>query len=213
EPPESPQPMQAQQPSQAQHNHSSTQMSAAVPRRRRSRRLSRAVMPGAAIIAAAALVLTGCSSDSDDGQEAAAGTSATTGAQSSDAQSAETGGPTRTMGVFADPAEATNAFTYDTDDVPVGSKAWVTVDEHDSKTSVTLKVAGLLPDHDYGAHAHQKACGMAPSDSGPHYQNVPDPQATSDDPSSDPQYANPDNEVWMDFTPDIDGEAQVSTTQ
>ncbi|GAA4804535.1 hypothetical protein GCM10023353_03860 [Tomitella cavernea] len=63
----------------------------------------------------------------------------------------------------------------------------------------------MQPGRDFGAHAHTKPCGPEPSDSGPHYQNVQDPAATADSPSTDPAYANPQNEVWLDFTTDGSG--------
>ena len=68
-------------------------------------------------------------------------------------------------------------------------------------TLTTLSVRGLLPRHEYGAHVHTKPCGAAPTDSGPHYQHVPDPAQ----PSTDPAYANPRNEIWLDFTTSPDG--------
>jgi Cu-Zn family superoxide dismutase len=66
---------------------------------------------------------------------------------------------------------------------------------------VLLSVQGLLPQRQYGAHVHVKACGPNPADSGPHFQNVPDPVQ----PSVDPKYANSHNEVWLDLTTDRTG--------
>jgi Cu-Zn family superoxide dismutase len=70
-------------------------------------------------------------------------------------------------------------------------------------TLTTLTVRGLVPDREYGAHVHTKPCGTAPADSGPHYQHVPDPTQ----PSTDPAYANPRNEIWLDFTTSANGSA------
>jgi len=91
---------------------------------------------------------------------------------------------------------------YDTTLVPSGG--WARVQEMPAPkdlTIVTLKVRGLLPGHDYGAHAHVNACGSTGSAAGPHYQDVVAPTGHG----TDPAYANPDNEVWLDLTTDEDG--------
>jgi superoxide dismutase, Cu-Zn family len=96
-------------------------------------------------------------------------------------------------------------LTYDSKMVPEGAHISVVeqVGERgsDAATSVRLKVNGLLPNRTYGAHVHTKPCGRTPDASGPHYQNVTDPNQ----PSTDPAYANPENEVWLDFTTDSRG--------
>jgi superoxide dismutase, Cu-Zn family len=66
----------------------------------------------------------------------------------------------------------------------------------------------LLPNRAYGAHVHVKKCGAAPADAGPHYQNVVDPKQ----PSVDPAYANPRNEIWLDVHTDRHGFAFTSST-
>ena len=43
---------------------------------------------------------------------------------------------------------------------------------------------------------------------GPHYQNVKAPET----PTVNPRYANPNNEIWLDFTSDPGGDAQGVTT-
>jgi Cu-Zn family superoxide dismutase len=69
-----------------------------------------------------------------------------------------------------------------------------------------LRVHGLRPNREYGAHAHKLPCGTAdPLAAGPHFQYVPDPVQ----PSTDPAYANPDNEIWLDFTTDAEGDASA----
>ncbi|MEV7423584.1 superoxide dismutase family protein [Streptomyces sp. NPDC091212] len=113
----------------------------------------------------------------------------------------------RAEGRFVTPASAhpSDALTYDTRTVPVGAR--ISVTERVERlaggpaTTVVLKVSGLLPGRAYGAHVHTEPCGPSPDDSGPHYQNVPDPRQ----PSTDPAYANPVNEVWLDFTTDARG--------
>lgn len=104
-------------------------------------------------------------------------------------------------GVFGD-----GAFTYDHAVVPAGSKIRVRAaytGRH--KTSVTLRVSGLLPRRMYGAHAHQSACGPLPAAAGAHFQRVVDPVQ----PSVDPAYANRRNEIWLDFTTDRNGNGRA----
>jgi superoxide dismutase, Cu-Zn family len=67
-----------------------------------------------------------------------------------------------------------------------------------SSTLATLVVAGLLPNRGYAVHVHTKACGPTGQDAGPHYQNRIDPAASPQAPSTNPEYANPRNEIWLD---------------
>ncbi|MBC9712551.1 superoxide dismutase family protein [Streptomyces sp. TRM66268-LWL] len=133
---------------------------------------------------------------------------------------ADGSGGVRTSGAAADyywmRAEATfappsalipsTAKTYDMKLVPAAS--WIEVRQHTDEqgTKVSLKVKGLKPGHAYGAHVHQKPCGTDPMDAGGHYQNVVDPVQ----PSKDPKYLNPDNEIWLDFTTDKAGNAEAA---
>ncbi len=101
------------------------------------------------------------------------------------------------------------APTYREDLVPVGSAAKVTsVMDSTSGTTTRLEVDGLLPEREYGAHVHTDPCGSDPTDAGGHYQHRPDPNQ----PSTDPAYANPDNEIWLDFTTDDTGAAKVESS-
>jgi Cu-Zn family superoxide dismutase len=94
------------------------------------------------------------------------------------------------------------AVTYSESWVPVGAAVDVETDRQRSFTQVDLKVEGLRPWHAYGAHFHQRACGADPEAAGSHYQNVSDPVT----PSTNPRYANPNNEVWLDFRTGEDGD-------
>jgi superoxide dismutase, Cu-Zn family len=98
--------------------------------------------------------------------------------------------------------------TYDEALVPVGSDATVRVRPVRDRTVVRLRVRDLVPGREYGAHVHQNPCGATGDAAGPHYQHVPDPVQ----PSVDPAYANPRNEIWLDFTTDRSGDATVSST-
>ncbi|WP_245737873.1 superoxide dismutase family protein [Streptomyces sparsogenes] len=69
-------------------------------------------------------------------------------------------------------------------------------------TFVGVWVRGVKAHHTFGVHVHTKPCGTMPDDSGPHYQNTKDPKQ----PSVNPKYANPRNEVWLDLTTNGHGE-------
>ena len=117
--------------------------------------------------------------------------------------------------VFRSPEDAAgedDAFTYDETTVPVGATVNVAADEEGGRTTVTFSARGLAPNRDFGVHVHTRRCGSDPADSGPHYQNVTDPAASDEAPSSDPAYANPENEVWLDVTTDAGGSAEATTT-
>jgi Cu-Zn family superoxide dismutase len=100
------------------------------------------------------------------------------------------------------------AITYNPALVPAGAKVTVASIAKGAETQVNLNVTGLQANHMYGAHAHTKPCGAKPTDSGPHYQNTPDPVQ----PSVDAAFANANNEVWLDFTTDAKGDATASAT-
>jgi Cu-Zn family superoxide dismutase len=100
-----------------------------------------------------------------------------------------------------------DAVTYDTRKVPAGADIRVVRRATRHATSVGVTVRGLRAHRTYGAHVHTKPCGTRPDDSGPHYQHVKDPVQ----PSTDPRYANPRNEVWLDFTTDAKGTGTASS--
>ncbi|WP_236073187.1 superoxide dismutase family protein [Streptomyces tardus] len=100
------------------------------------------------------------------------------------------------------------AVTYDSA-VPVGSGITVAQRLTGKGTGVMVWVDGLESDRSFGAHVHTKPCGARPDDSGPHYQHRVDPVQ----PSVDPAYANPRNEVWLDFDSDAEGSGRASAKQ
>lgn len=84
-------------------------------------------------------------------------------------------------------------------DAPEGATAKVhSVETCDERTIVTLHVKGLRPLARYGAHAHVNACGATGAAAGPHVQFE---RAGL----TDPAYANPGNEIWLDLTTDAAG--------
>jgi Cu-Zn family superoxide dismutase len=105
-------------------------------------------------------------------------------------------------------AEPGPAITYDQQLVPVGARATVHSRSADGSTTVRLAVEGLQPGRHYGAHVHARQCGPRPEDAGPHFQYTEDPVQ----PSVDPRFANPQNEIWLDFVSDGNGAASAEST-
>ena len=95
-------------------------------------------------------------------------------------------------------------------DVPAGATARVqAVYNGAGATVVTLHVRGFKPNREYGAHAHNNACDpVDPMAAGGHFQKVPFPQGSS---ATDPMYANPTNEIWLDLTTDEKGNGVAQT--
>ncbi|NKX53336.1 superoxide dismutase family protein [Arthrobacter mobilis] len=104
--------------------------------------------------------------------------------------------------------EDSAAITYNQTVVPKGSNVEVLVQSQGSGTTVRLAVEGLEANRDYGAHVHVNACGAEPEQAGPHYQNRKDPKT----PSVNPEYANPENEIWLDLSTDDRGNAEAEST-
>jgi len=124
------------------------------------------------------------------------------------ASGAQQAGVTVVWGTFGSYAPGTRAVTYNPSMVPFDAKATALGVTGPHGTITTFMVKDLLPDHQYGAHVHTNACGPSPADAGPHYQNVADPHQ----PSVDPTYANPRNEIWLDLTTDHNGNALTLST-
>jgi superoxide dismutase, Cu-Zn family len=104
---------------------------------------------------------------------------------------------------------AAPAITYDHGQVPPGAQVSVVEKQQaGDHTEIRLQVRGLQPNRMYGAHVHVNACGLSGQDAGPHYQNIKDPVS----PSTDPKYANPKNEVWLDLMTDAQGAALAQST-
>ncbi|WP_199514594.1 superoxide dismutase family protein [Nucisporomicrobium flavum] len=114
-----------------------------------------------------------------------------------------------TSGTFLPSPQGTRAITYDPAVVPPGATAEVTIDTTTQSLRVRLQVTGMVPRRSYGAHLHTASCTSVPDDAGPHYQHDIAPSK----PSTDPVYANPQNEVWLDFTADLRGAATVTSVQ
>ncbi|MEU8821060.1 superoxide dismutase family protein [Actinoplanes sp. NPDC048796] len=101
------------------------------------------------------------------------------------------------------------AITYEPTVVPPGARAEVGIARNAAGMIVRLTTRGLIPRRSYGAHLHTAPCTAAPADAGPHFQHQKDPKT----PSVNPSYANPRNEIWLDFTADATGAATVTSEQ
>jgi Cu-Zn family superoxide dismutase len=116
-------------------------------------------------------------------------------------------------GTLTPPNPVSKAITYDPDLAPIGAAMTARlIPSRDGSTRAELTVFGLLPDRGYAAHAHTQACGVTADAAGPHFQNHLDPAATSPAPSSNPRYANPNNEIWLDVRTDSTGAGTATTT-
>ena len=118
-------------------------------------------------------------------------------------------------GTFTRPNPTSKAITYNTALVPLGAGILASMEPSGgdrSQTVATLTITGLLRNRGYAVHAHTNPCGATGEDAGPHYQNHLDPAATPQRPSTDPHYANPRNEIWLDVRTDANGEGISRTT-
>lgn len=115
-------------------------------------------------------------------------------------------------GTLTTPNRTSKAITYDTDLAPIGAAMTGTVIPTSEGSMAQLTVFGLLPNRGYAVYAYANACGASAGAAGRRFQNHLDPTATSQNPSSDPRYANPDNEIWLDVRTDIAGTGTSHTT-
>lgn len=126
-------------------------------------------------------------------------------------ESAPAAGPRVTDAALGPSAGAGPGYSY-APAAPEGAGVRVEVGPSAASTTVTLAVRGLQPDRGYAVHAHVRPCGPTGNDAGPHFQNATDPAATPERPSSDPAYANPTNEIWLDVQTDASGAGTASAT-
>jgi Cu-Zn family superoxide dismutase len=173
------------------------------------------------LLLATALLPAGCGNQSTPSSDALAPSSMPAGSGIAAATSAPPGGagpdhasvqrlPKGTaLGTFLPYEAGSTAITYDTAVVPPGATARVTIARSGNGVTVRLAATGLIPMRAYGAHLHTKPCSEAADAAGSHYQHDADPSM----PSVDPSYANPGNEVWLDFTADATGAAAAKSAE
>jgi Cu-Zn family superoxide dismutase len=116
----------------------------------------------------------------------------------------------------ARPNTGTLAFTYNPQLAPPGAHISVLMAPHNESTTAEMTVSGLLPNRGYAAHANVNACSPNPAAEGPTYQNRIDPavntKAIGQQRSTNPEYANPQNEVWLDVRTDGSGSGTSRVT-
>lgn len=154
----------------------------------------------AALGVAVALVPIACSAQQGTPEPAPT----TTG---TDEPTADLGGEGR----LAPPGPLSGAVTYDPVLAPVGALLQVALNTSNESTTATLDVSGLLPHRGYAVHLHDKPCGLTGDAAGPHFQHQVDPAATPDTPSTDPAFAHPRNEIWLDIRTDATGSGTSNT--
>ena len=157
-------------------------------------------------------LLTGCA-NSLDIRPIASGTAASAwtiyqSASPADASSETTAPYLTASGTFLPFRPGSTALTYNPAVVPAGATVALTITKSGYGTEVRLTAGGLIPGRAYGAHLHTNLCTAVPDEAGPHYQNHQDPVT----PSVNPVYANPQNEIWLDFTTSAAGDASSAVT-
>ncbi len=105
-----------------------------------------------------------------------------------------------------------SAVTYNPALAPAGGQMKATLTPSGDSTEADLTVSGLAPNRGFSVIAHVNTCGGVPGGEGPHFQHNIDPAATDDKPSTNPGYANPRNEIWLDVKTDASGSGSVHTT-
>jgi superoxide dismutase, Cu-Zn family len=119
----------------------------------------------------------------------------------------------RGQGALTEPNPDSNAITYNQELAPPGARLATTMIPSGETTNVEVDANGLLPNRSYAVQAHTNACSEIPDSQGPRYQNRVDPAASWPvRPSVNPEYANPNNEVWIELRTDAAGSGTASTT-
>ncbi|MGH3769786.1 MAG: superoxide dismutase [Pseudonocardiaceae bacterium] len=116
-------------------------------------------------------------------------------------------------GPLTTPNPTSKATTYNPGLAPVGATITAAlISSSEGSTTAEFTASGLLPDRGYAVHAHTTACGATGEAAGPHFQNRLDPAATPQEASSNPEFANPRNEIWLDMHTDAAGAGTSRTT-
>jgi Cu-Zn family superoxide dismutase len=115
-------------------------------------------------------------------------------------------------GTLTSPNPTSRAISYNPALAPIGATVTAALSELTNSTVVELAVSGLMPNRGYAVHPHTKTCGVTGDAAGPHFQNRLDPAATPQAPSTDPVYANPNNEIWLEVRTDAEGTGMSRTT-
>ena len=104
------------------------------------------------------------------------------------------------------------AITYNPALAPVGGHMTASLTPSGDSTIADLSVSGLAPNRGFSVVAHVNTCGGVPGGEGPRFQKRIDPAASPTKPSTNPEYSNPSNEIWLDVHTDSTGAATSHTT-
>jgi Cu-Zn family superoxide dismutase len=147
----------------------------------------------------------------DSGSGNDAGASADTGAPAADSGASDAGGGDASNVI------ATGMGAWTLYDNPYGDGganpatgiqgSAMAVKAGDGGMTVSLSVSGLPGDRGFGSHVHKLEC-PPPTSAGGHFQH----NANPDGGVNDPAFANPMNEVWLDFTTNEAGIGMGSAT-
>jgi superoxide dismutase, Cu-Zn family len=110
------------------------------------------------------------------------------------------------------PSGTVVAVTYNPALAPVGGHMTASLTPSGDSTVADLTVSGLAPNRGFSVVAHVNTCGGVPGGEGPRFQKRIDPAATPTQPSTNPEYSNPSNEIWLDVHTDSSGAATSHTT-
>ena len=112
----------------------------------------------------------------------------------------------------ATPSAPATAITYNPTLAPVGGHMTASLTPSGDSTIADFTVSGLAPNRGFSVIAHVNTCGGVPGGEGPRFQKHIDPAASPGKPSTNPEYANPTNEIWLDVHTDSTGAATSHAT-
>lgn len=112
----------------------------------------------------------------------------------------------------ATPSAPAAAITYNPTLAPLGGHMTASLTPSGDSTVADLTVSGLAPNRGFSVVAHVNTCGGVPGGEGPRFQKRIDPAASPTKPSTNPEYSNPTNEIWLDVHTDSTGAATSHTT-
>jgi Cu-Zn family superoxide dismutase len=110
------------------------------------------------------------------------------------------------------PSVPAAAVTYNPALAPLGGHMTASLTPSGDSTVADLTVSGLAPNRGFSVVAHDNTCGGVPGGEGPRFQKRIDPAASPTKPSTNPEYSNPTNEIWLDVHTDSTGAGTSHTT-
>ena len=105
----------------------------------------------------------------------------------------------------ATPSAPAAAITYNPTLAPIGGHMTASLTPSGDSTTADLTVSGLAPNRGFSVVAHANTCGGVPGGEGPRFQKRIDPAASPGKPSTNPEYSNPTNEIWLRTAPGPEG--------